>query len=264
MRHIIWLLAAALLTGCRASPTPAPTQHQSAATTGLATGLYWQPSAKPGNRWALLLPGASGLSIFNDHDHYFRIAKSLNERGIDVLIADYKRAYRAAPNRPNVDTGAKIAWVVSQSIAWAHEHEYIHADEPGIIIAWSLGAQGLFEVLKDPSMAPGLRAAAAYYPANEDHHPITTTVPLLLLTGEADDVTPAAELRGALTPSPLIELHTYPGAHHGFDITSLQQPRTVRLLPLIGPSGTFAHDPQAASDAWSRLTTFLDAHVHSR
>lgn len=219
----------------------------------------------PGVRWAVLLPGASGLKVFEDESHYFRAAESLNAKGFDVLVIDYKRAYKAAPARPSVNTGKKIAWVVEQSLAWARQEGRIRAGEPGAVIAYSLGAEGLWPLLPDGerTSSVGIRAAAAFYPSNEENSPVATSVPLLILTGEKDDVTPASDIQrlvNAAAPG-TIDLHIYPGANHGFDIASIDPPRTVRLVPLIGPSGTFGYDKAAADDAWVRLGSFLDQHV---
>lgn len=234
-------------------------------SSGLASGLYWCPSSAPNGRWAVLLPGASGLKVFDDEGHYFLVADALNARGFDVLVIDYKRAYKEAPSRPRVPTGKKIAWVVEQSLAWARQDGRIPVDQPGAIIAWSLGAEGLWPLLSDGEKASslGITAVAAYYPSNEDREPIANSVPLLILVGERDDVTPASEVRGLVNAanSGAIELHVYPDANHGFDIASIQPPKTVRLLPLVGPSGTFGYDKAAAADAWVRLDAFLDQHV---
>lgn len=262
------LLAAA---GCQSSSLPPPALNGGvvpAESTGFASGLYWRPGPVPGQRFAILLPGASGLKIFDDEGHYFRVADALNEAGFDVLVVDYKRAYKASPDRPSVPTGQKIAWVIGRSIQWARQEGRIVDNEPGTVIAWSLGAEGLWPLLpdKDRLGALNVRAAAAYYPANEDQAKITTTVPVLLLSGEADDVTPLAELRQSVAKgnSPFIQVRTFAGAHHGFDITSIQPAKTVRLVPVIGPSATFGYQQEAAQAAWKELQAFLNQHVHPR
>jgi dienelactone hydrolase len=228
-------------------------------------GVFWRPAPTDAGRWALLLPGASGLRIFDDDGHYFRAAAALHAEGFDVLVVDYKAFYRASPDRPDVETGDKIAWVVERCIAWARDSGRIAPDQPGVLVAWSLGAEGLWPMLPDAPRLErlGVRAAAAYYPSHESRTPITSAVPLLVLTGEADDVTPLKDLRRVLDParSPGVELVTYPEAHHGFDIESLTKPRTVRLLPLVGPSGTFAHGEAAAADARARLAAFIGTHA---
>ncbi len=266
---ILALLATVAISGCTGvgtiESTPSSTTAAPEASSGLGSGLYWRPSATPGGRWAMLLPGASGLKVFDDDQHYFRVAAALNARGVDVLVVDYKRAYKASPDRPNVPTGQKIAWVVERAVAWARQGGKIHPDERGAVIAWSLGAEGLWPLLAEQERAAalGVGAAVAYYPSNEDDVEITTGIPLLLLQGESDDVTPLGDLRNALrkSESPLVEVKTYPGAHHGFDIASIPEPRTVRLFPVLGPTGTFGYDAAAAREAWAVLAAFLDSHL---
>ena len=271
MASVLTSLVVSFLLGCQAAPTSPPASEsiapRPAGDAGLASGLYWRPSATSGGRWALLLPGASGLKVFDDDGHYFRVADVLNRRGFDVLVVDYRRAYKAAANHPSVPTGNKIAWVVEQSLAWAQQERKIAPGSPGAVIAWSLGAEGLWPLLPDhdKTSAMGIKAAAVYYPSDEDSTPLATSVPLLILAGDKDDVTPAAEIQRLVhsANSRDIELHLYAGANHGFDISSIQLPKTIRLLPLIGPSGTFGYDKAAADDAWATLEHFLDQFVRS-
>jgi dienelactone hydrolase len=269
VRTIAALMSVSILPACQTASNETPAMAfktpPSEAAAGLASGFYWRPASVVGQRWAILLPGASGLKVFDDEGHYFRAADALNASGFDVLVIDYKRAYKAAPSRPNVPTGRKIAWVVEQAVAWARQEGRVSPGEPAAIIAWSLGAEGLWPMLSDAAKTRslGIKAAATYYPSNEDSTPITTAIPLLILAGDKDDVTPAADIQKLVRAanSTLIDLHSYTDANHGFDIVSIDPPKTVRLLPLIGPSGTFGYDRAAAGDAWLRLGTFLDAHV---
>jgi dienelactone hydrolase len=270
----------ALLLGCAGSPQaaapapaaapPSPASDSPAAAASihsspLARHIEVVPARGTPHAWVALLPGASGLTIFDDTGHYRRAADILAQHGYTVLLIDYKPAYRAAPNPPRGTTGEKIAWVTQQAVDLARADARIPPDLPGAVVAWSLGAEGLWVMLADPARVSSLnlRAAAAYYPANEAETPVRTRTPLLILTGDADNVTPAPAIR-AMTSAPdagPIDLHVYPGAHHGFDVSSIPRPRTVRLLPLVGPSATFQYDPSAATDAADRLARFLDEHL---
>lgn len=124
------------------------------------------------------------------------------------------------------------------------------------------GAEGLWPLLAADARvaALNLKAAAAHYPSNDEDVPIKTGTPLLILTGEADDVTEAEGIRAMVSraASRMVTLHVYPNAHHGFDIASLAKPRTVRLLPRIGPSGTFGFDADASQRAAREIETFLN------
>jgi dienelactone hydrolase len=246
------------LAGCAGLPAEPP--RSAAATTGFASGLQVRPAATPSGRWALLLPGASGLDIFGDTQHYERAAAALNAQGLDAIIVDYKRAYRASEKPPSGETGEKIAWVIGETVAWARERGIIRESSGGTLIAWSLGAEGLWPLLGDADCLKrlGVHRAIAYYPSNEEAVAVRTAVPLLLLVGERDDVTPLEDLRHALDAgSGPVELIAFPGAHHGFDIESLRTPRRVSLIPIIGPSGTFAYDEAAAKAASAKLEAFL-------
>ncbi len=227
----------------------------------MAASFHFRPSSVPRGSWVVLLPGASGLTILGDTDHYFRAAEALNAEGFDALVVDYKAAYRAAVNPPKGPTGSKIAWVMERAVAWARATGKIKPDEPGVVVAWSLGAEGLWPLLADDDRVNGLslRAAVAYYPSNEDEVVIRTSTPLLILTGEADDVTEAKHIRAMVdrAASPLIMLRVYPEALHGFDVASIAEPRTLRLIPLFGPSATFGFDSEASANAARELSTFL-------
>ena len=269
MKHGVKAFAVGLLgmgivcAGCAGPRAGNVAEVAAASQSEMARHFHVRRASTPRGVWVLLLPGASGLTIFDDKEHYFRAAAELNALGYDAIVIDYKAAYRAAPRPPELPTGGKIAWVVEQAVAWAHTSGTLQADQPVAIVAWSLGAEGLWPLLADGHRvsAIGLKAAAAYYPSNEDGVQLSTNTPLLLLTGEKDDVTEAKSIRSMVerAASPKVTLQVYPEAHHGFDVESIQTPRTVRLLPLIGPSATFGYDASAASEAKEALAAFLDA-----
>jgi dienelactone hydrolase len=207
---------------------------------------------------ALLLPGASGLRIFDDDNHYFRAASRLNDLGCDCLIVDYKTTYRALSDRPDGEACEKIAWVVERLLT---NDQLGFAGRRCVLVAWSLGGEGALEVLSDGERTRRLNITSAvfFYPSNECANAVHAGVPTLILTGSADDVVREQSVRDVVTRSGPTqpELVVYPGAAHGFDVESISTPRTARLLPLIGPSATFAHNPDATADAWLRIKSLL-------
>ncbi|MFN0012425.1 MAG: hypothetical protein ACKVS8_12370 [Phycisphaerales bacterium] len=200
----LFLLVVVFTAACQSTPAAPPPGTTGAfapgAATGLASGIYTHRGATHAGRWVMLLPGASGLTIFEDTRHYFKAAEAMQARGFDVLVVDYKTAYKQSPSAPQVPTGEKIACVVEQTLAWARQNGVVPEGEAGAIVAWSLGAEGLWPLFARPGGVEslGLVAAAAYYPANDEEAAITPNIPLLVLTGEKDDVTPAAKIRKAL------------------------------------------------------------------
>ena len=99
------------------------------------------------------------------------------------------------------------------------------------------------------------KAAIAFYPYCRSDN--TFTIPTLILIGEADDWTPAAACRHMMamqqggTP---VRLIVYPGAHHGFDLPTLQPGRE-----------TFGHwieyNAAAAESAKEEVKRFLGAEL---
>lgn len=239
------------------------------ALTPAAVGhFHWRPQAGS-QAWVIVLPGASGLKVLGDETHYFKVADQLNQAGWSVLVLDYKAAYQAVQHPPKLPTGEKIAWVTEQAVHWLHQAHPETANQPGALAGWSLGAEGVFVLANDHPRATGLglRALATYYPAQEEGRGLTNTLPLLVLTGEADDVTRVQDIQTLLKKRPpssaAAELHTYPGAQHGFDVASLTQRRRIRLLPLVGPQATLQYHQPAAEDAAKRLQDFLRRHLNA-
>ena len=55
----------------------------------------------------------------------------------------------------------------------------------------------------------------------------------------------------------IVTLRVYPSARHGFDVASIPAARTVRLVPLIGPSATIGFDADASRSAAQELAQLL-------
>ena len=247
-----------LLSSCASGP-------QSPAHAVPSDYYHWNEAAtdRPAG-WVVILPGSSGLTVFDDDRHYFDTANRYNELGFDVLVVDYKPAVRASANAPEgASPGGKIEWITERAIEWMwHEHPRTRTRQ-GVIAAWSLGAEGAMRLVNDDRKTKSLQIGSAvfFYPTNFEQVELDNQVPLLILIGDNDDVTPAAAARAMVeNRSPgtaAVELIVYPGARHGFDIESLKTPRTIRLLPMFGPSATFFYDPDAARDASKRVSAFL-------
>ena len=252
------------LSGCASRPTG----HSPTATTGDPAAAHYHAVGTPGaeHGWVVLLPGSSGLRVLGDDRHYFRAAERLNEAGFGVLLIDYKAAYRASPGRPRGAAGDKIAWVVRRAVEWGIANGHIRRDQPGAIVAWSLGAEGIWALARSDGFDEiGVVSIAAYYPSVErelEHAEAIAPlgVPGLVVTGMADNITEHTLTRDALRDTG-IEIVAYPLAHHGFDVASLDEPVTMRVPPIIGPKATFAYDAEAAADAAQRIMGFLRPHL---
>ncbi|HLH10563.1 MAG TPA: dienelactone hydrolase family protein [Methylovirgula sp.] len=72
------------------------------------------------------------------------------------------------------------------------------------------------------------KAAAAFYPPCANLGSAALNIPTLILVGELDDVTPAADCSRLAANQPDVKLVVYPGAHHLFDDPSVAH--GMRLL----------------------------------
>jgi len=102
--------------------------------------------------------------------------------------------------------------------------------------------------------ARGLRGAVGIYPGCNDKMN-TIALPLLILSGEKDDWTPAAACQALqATGAPQLEVVVYPGASHGFDNDQVMQ-RTVQCNK---GNCHMAYDAKADQDATNRTKAFLE------
>jgi dienelactone hydrolase len=241
--------------------------------TLVSTGSFAQPAAdyyfwRPASRadatprpWAVLLPGTSGLSIFDDNEHYFRAAIWLNERGLDALVIDYHGAAPFVPAAKEGTPGDRLAAIVADALNVQRAEGRMQPHCPGVVIGWSLGAAGAWTLAASQSRDAALKAAAVFYPALVRAQSYRNALPVLVLQGTADNVVPERELRafvaGRAGRSAPIEIVALEGAAHGFDVPSLLPPRETRFPPLTGLARTFAYNAEAASSARRALESFL-------
>jgi dienelactone hydrolase len=100
---------------------------------------------------------------------------------------------------------------------------------------------------------PGLafRAAAAFYPPCANQSGARLRIPILILIGGEDAVTPAADCERLAKSQPGdVELVVLPGAGHGFDLPEFRGGRRVLSMWL-------SYDPDAAKRSWAELRRFL-------
>jgi len=137
------------------------------------------------------------------------------------------------------------------------------------LVGWSNGAAGSLWAVRPRAMPrdgmPDFRSAVAFYPSCRRLSTAawSARIPTLILTGRADDWTPAATceqmVAGAKGRSAQASIIVYPGAYHEFD----RPDYPVRMITGLANSadGTGrAHvgtNPAARSDAISRVTEWL-------
>jgi dienelactone hydrolase len=148
---------------------------------------------------------------------------------------------------------ASLAWLVGQS--------YVRGDSLGVV-GFSMGATEILDLI-DPLTAqappPSLRVAVAYYPACSGRDG-AVTAPLLILDGDADDWTPAGSCqelaRAGVASGKTVEITTYPGATHSFNV-----PRRTLTGEVTYLGHTLRYDASATADAEAKTNAFLGRYL---
>ncbi|MBL8696770.1 MAG: dienelactone hydrolase family protein [Alphaproteobacteria bacterium] len=106
---------------------------------------------------------------------------------------------------------------------------------------------------------PSFKAVVAYYPWCELSLLKGIDTPTLVLIGTADDWTPVERcetMKQLLERPERVDLVTYPGVHHGFDV-----PGSNSIQPCQAGRCTLRHDTAAAADAWRRTREWFARHL---
>jgi dienelactone hydrolase len=290
-----WDCAAAavlLLATCAASAQPRIAQQQVTfpsldGQTTLQAFLLRQPDDKP-HAGLVLLHGCSGLQkddqmlgIYRSWGRTFAlrgyvtlVVDSAGSRGFGETCTRRPERLTMFAERPK-DAYAALRYLQAQPFVRADRVGVIGWSQGGATILLAIGAQSRGR--PDPLTGPDFRAAVAFYPGlrNErlqsrpfvgaEPNTWTTSIPLLVLQGGADNWTPAAPceafIAGAKARGAPVQLKLYPDAHHVFDAP--KQP--VRELPgyrlpngVVPLAGT---EPMARADAVPRVIEYFERHL---
>lgn len=218
----------------------------------------------------IAIPGCSGIAFQDPTDeathpdlreddrlfrrHYPRAAERFRTEGFAVLLVHVQGAEGLVKACDGEIQGERIADYINESVAWAAGLDFVDATRIHVI-GWSMGGWGVLAWLHGPrTQARAVQSAIAVYPGCFDREPLTNRVPLLLLVGDADDIADPSiceELVAKSTTKPMITVHSYPGARHGFDISDAPP-----VLD-IGNGMTIGFQQSAAEAAWREILAFL-------
>lgn len=199
--------------------------------------------------WAELLAQSGYVALLPD---------SFNPRGQRSICEQQKRTILESRERTE-DAYAARQWLAAQP--------YVIAERIGLM-GWSNGGTGTLYGMRATQPYRGFRAAVSFYPGCrtlvKSKTPYAPYAPLLILSGEADDWTPAAPCvemtKIARQQGAPMEIVTFPGAHHSFDrINSPVRYRpNVRNLNQPDRLGaTVGEHPEAREAAIKRTLEFF-------
>lgn len=209
--------------------------------------------------WVIILPGYSGLKVFKDTSHYFKAGQDLNAAGFDVLVVDYKKASRKAGYRFPWQFAEGGKWAIEKAINWGKSNGYINSKTDGHIVSWSAGGEGTMLLMNDSALLNQLqiKSVALYYPSNRDSLELKSEIPILVQTGETDNVTPAKNIHNTYGNKKNVELIIYPNARHGFDVKSITEKKKLQIIPLISKKYYFQYQKEATIKSKEKLIDFL-------
>jgi len=219
---------------------------------------YKKTEKVEGNSWVILLPGSSGLKIFDDEQHYFNVAEKLNKEGFSVILVDYKPAYKASGRKVKETTGEKILWVTEMAMKWGVENNFITPNTQGSIVGWSLAGEGLILLAnnKEKLKQLNIKSIALYYPSNRDKIKLNSKLPILVQTGKLDNITPLNEINEQYSGNNAVIID-YDNAYHAFDVESLEQGKEMRFPALFGKKYIFKYSQKAKEESIKNLIEFL-------
>jgi dienelactone hydrolase len=257
MHGIASALSLALALGAPPAAPPAARADQAvtiaqSSSAPEITGILARPAGPGPFPAVLVLHGCAGLGPL---EHV--VVAGLAREGFVALAIDTLKPQGVTNACEGAVKGAiRIsAGYAAASLAWLAAQPDVRANELGVV-GYSMGAIEILDLI-DPFAAhappPGLRAAVAYYPACRARDGASTTLPLLILDGDADDWTPSGPCqdlaKAAIAAGKTVEITTYPGATHNFN--------TPRDHDVVYLGHHIHYDQAAADDAREKTNAFL-------
>lgn len=202
----------------------------------------------------MMVPGCFG---FDDAKfvkrHYDIVQNKLVELGFVTLRVNYLAVRDAKTCYPDAPT-----WDVADDICIATEflRQQTYVKKGAInVIGWSWGGASAFRALRTTRNREPAKvdAVITYYPHCDEAMWWDSEVPVLVLGGAIDDVSPFSScemLFSQVVKPDKLTIRVYDNARHGFDRSEL--PDAVKF-----PFGTLGYNEAAAKAAWKEVTNFL-------
>jgi dienelactone hydrolase len=197
-------------------------------------------------------PGDEADRLFRRH--YARMAARLQDAGLGVVLIDYLTAEGVANTCRGEISHERVGQYIAASLDFAKTLPRVDSSRL-YVVGWSHGGAGVIAWLQalGDSASPAA-GAVAVYPGCVSRGPWGSGLPLLVLLGEADDITPPEtcdEILARLPASARVEVRRYAQARHGFDFT--EGPEVLS----IGGGMTVGRHPSAGAQAWKEILAFL-------
>ncbi len=205
----------------------------------------------------MLVPGCGGASSTpTRRAHYREKVTWFLQRGYVVVIVDYLAARSVASCHPHVAL-EDVARDILTTAAYLRALPFVQ-DTAIHVIGWSYGGGGALAALAAMPVdtPPPVQAMVAFYPVCRRLQPWRAKVPVLMLLGADDVITPPYEcqtLVQQVSQKARVTMKLYPKASHGFDVKRAEADAPVRgRVARLG-----GYQRGAAAAAWQAIAAFL-------
>jgi dienelactone hydrolase len=203
---------------------------------------------------ALLVPCSGGFEAKNHIKFHDYVQSQLVELGFVVLRVNYLAVRNA--NRGWQVSAEDVAGDIGIAVEYLRQQPFVKKGAINVM-GWSWGGGGALQALGIGSREPvQVDAVVAYYPSCSivNVQSWDLEVPVLVLVGSNDNVTPLSEcetLFGHLPKQNRPTVRVYEKAHHHFDNFELQARKQS------SPDGISGYNEADAKSAWIEVTNFL-------
>jgi dienelactone hydrolase len=284
------LIALALSAAAPAAAAQQTVNFTSLDGTTNLTAYLSRPAGDAPRPALVLMHGCSGL--LNDKGGirgiYRAWMRALVVQGYTVLAVD-SAASRGFGQTCSPGPARLTMWRDRPKDAYAalqylQGQPFVQPDRVGLM-GWSQGGGVVLLSINDKSigrpagLAQDFKTAVSFYPGacndrlqskpftQVEPRSWTTSVPLLVLFGEADTWTPfppcQAFLSDARARGAPVELKSYPSAVHAFDAPNLPRRELPQYRTGNGPIPVMATDREARADAFPRVLEFLKLRLET-
>lgn len=199
----------------------------------------------------IFISGCSGYKWTDiAYKHYNNVANRFVENNYVVLLVDFL-APRKAPNCFGIDAN-DVANDVIYSAGYLREQPFVKDDDINIL-GWSFGGRTVLETVNRDYAAQVFNKAIAYYPLCSTTAKWQSHIPLLVLSGAIDDVTPFMDCRKMIDKSAdasHVKFRVFNNARHAFDFAGYPEKQQYVI-------GTIGYNAKAAKKAWRQLDKFI-------
>lgn len=216
------------------------------------------------------IPGCSGVSLDGPatdegrpgdeadrlfRRHYAKMAERLRDNGLGVILVDYLTSENIANTCSGEIPHERVGEYIATSLDFARTLPQVDPSRL-YVVGWSHGGAGVIAWLQalEEEAPPAVAGAVAVYPGCNSRDVWASAVPVLVLLGDADDITPpesCAPILLSLPEGTELQVRRYADARHGFDFT--EGPEVLS----IGGGMTVGRNPSAGEEAWKEIFAFL-------